>query len=537
MALSPLPCVASHGSSPKSFPDTLTPPQAFTLPQALPAYLKYFPGAFFFQNPDLSLSYISESVHQIFENCDIAQLKQNFLQLLYHQDRFELIQHLKHGPNPEGILQLKYRLKHPNQDTIAYILDIRSPRYHSKGYLLGYEGIWINCSRQAIAETQLSASSWREHLALLTSGLIHDFSNVITGIYSLSELYHSILDPKHSMFEGLGQIKKNALEAQKLIRRIIELNRESSGKSSYHSLEKLIQDQLDLFRILLPQHIELETLFTGEDIPVYIDDVGFRQVCLNLAMNARDAIIKKGKVRIQTRLVGAQEPIFLGAYGGSRLAPKKGVEILFQDTGGGIAPEHLHCLFQPFFSTKDTYKGAGLGLYNMQVFIQDAGGLLGVKSELRRGTSFFIYLPLAEFKTASHPPLALEKPSQEIKRHRAIAYASKPPQNFELVQYLTEQEWEVLSFTDPFSLIAYLKQTKLQMDLFLVLDIGKDTYATSLLDYFKAYYPQVCRGVQVIGSDAPRRDSLKGTAHLLLDRHRSPNEALGAINTYLNTPA
>ncbi len=511
-------------------------PAAFSNPtdlsQALPTYLKHFPGAFFFQNVDLSIRSMSESVYQIFENCDIAKLKQNFLQLLYHQDRFEFIQHLKHGPNKEGILQLKYRLKHPNKDSMAYILDIRSPCYSPEGHFLGYEGIWINCSRQAIAETQLSAALGREHLALLTSGLIHDFSNVVTGIYSLSELYHSTLDPNHTMFEGLGQIKKHALEAQKLIRRIVELNREASGNSTYHNLEQLIQDQLELFRILLPNYIEIETLFTGQELPIYVDDVAFRQVFLNLAMNAKDAITKKGKVRIQTRLVAMQDPIFLGAHGGSRLAPKKGVEIIFQDTGGGIAPQHLNCLFQPFFSTKDTYKGAGLGLYNMQLFIQDAGGLLGVKSELGRGTSFFIYLPLAEFKAAPKV-LQSHKVAKKEKRLRALAYASKTLNHCELIQYLTEKEWEVLSFNDPFSLIAYLKQSKLHIDLFLLIDLGKDSYATSLLDYLKAYYPEICRGVQVMSGDASRRDSFKEAAHFSLDKYCSSQEALSTIETYL----
>lgn len=519
-------------SPPLSIDDLAVSPSSTSLFDALPPYLKHFPGAFFFQNADLSIRYISESIEHIFENCDTSKLKQNFLQLLYHQDRFELIQHLKHGPNPEGVLQLKYRLKHPNKESIAYILDIRSPCYTSAGHLLGYEGVWINCTREAIAETQLSAASWREHLALLTSGLIHDFSNVVTGIYSLSELYHSTLEPSHTMFEGLGQIKKNALEAQKLIRRIIELNREASGKSSYHNLEQLIQDQLDLFRILLPNYIEIETVFTGQELPLYIDDVAFRQVFLNLAMNARDALTKKGKVCIQTRLVDIREPIFLGAHGGSRLAPKKGVEIIFQDTGGGIAPQHLNCLFQPFFSTKDTHKGAGLGLYNMQLFIQDAGGLLGVKSEVGRGTSFFIYLPLAEFKAA---PAALKSHTtgKKEKRLRALAYASKTPHSCELVQYLTEKEWEVLSFSDPFSLIAYLKQNKLHIDLFLVIDLGKDSYATALLDYLKAYYPAVCRGVQVISGDASRRDTFTEAAHFSLDKNCSQKEALTTIENHL----
>ncbi len=513
-----------------SAPPCMEAPAEFL--KSLPAYLKHFPGAFFFQNADLSIRSISESVYHIFENCDISKLKHNFLQLLYHQDRFEFIQNLKHGPSKDGILQLKYRLKHPNKDSIAYIWDIRSPYYSTEGHLLGYEGVWINCSRQAIAETQLSAALWREHLALLTSGLIHDFSNVVTGIYSLSELYHSTLEPSHTMFEGLGQIKKNALEAQKLIRRIIELNREASGNSTYHNLEQLIQDQLELFRILLPSYIEIETLFTDQELPIYVDDVTFRRVFLNLAMNAKDAISQKGKVRIQTRLVAMQEPIFLGAHGGSRLAPKKGVEIIFQDTGGGIAPQHLNCLFQPFFSTKDTYKGAGLGLYNMQLFIQDAGGLLGVKSELGRGTSFFIYLPLAEFKTAP-TVLTPAKVAKKEKRLRALAYASHTPDSCDLVQYLTEKEWEVLSFNDPFSLIAYLKQSKLHIDLFLLIDLGKDSYVSSLLDYLKAYYPGICRGVQVMSGDASRSDTFKSVAHFSLDRHCSQQEALATIENYL----
>ena len=88
------------------------------------------------------------------------------------------------------------------------MLDIRTPIITATNKLIGYDGVLIDITRQAIAEHRLSNSVWREGLTTLTNGLVHDFSNLMAGIYSISELYHGMITKDDPMANGLSQIKK-----------------------------------------------------------------------------------------------------------------------------------------------------------------------------------------------------------------------------------------------------------------------------------------------------------------------------------------
>ena len=118
----------------------------------------------------------------------------------------------------------------------------------------------------------------------LTNGLVHDFSNLMSGIYSISELYHGMVDDP--MAKGMGQIKKSAMQAQKLGRRIIDLHREKSAARTIHDLRLFFKDQMDLVDIII-ENCEIITDFGTESMPAFIEETGFRQVILNGFINAK----------------------------------------------------------------------------------------------------------------------------------------------------------------------------------------------------------------------------------------------------------
>ena len=105
----------------------------------------------------------------------------------------------------------------PPNDRVVYLLDIRTPTITSTNRLLGYDGVFIDITRQAIAEHRLSNSVWREGLATLTNGLVHDFSNLMAGIFSISELYHGMMEKDDPMLNGMGQIKKVPCKPRNLL--------------------------------------------------------------------------------------------------------------------------------------------------------------------------------------------------------------------------------------------------------------------------------------------------------------------------------
>ena len=360
-------------------------------------YISHFPGIFFTQRPDLTFSYLSRGIKTIFP-LDHNELGRNsglFLDKILVQDREHFQHEIKRYSTKKETFSFTYRIVSSPNDRVIYMLDIRTPIITATQKLIGYDGVLIDITRQAIAEHRLSNSVWREGLTTLTNGLVHDFSNLMAGIYSISELYHGMITKDDPMANGLGQIKKSAMQAQKLVRRIIDLHRDKPAIRATHDLRVLIKDQMDLVGILIPKSAKITTDFGRKEVPVFLEETGFRQVILNLIINARDAIPKNGKIKIQLKRVKAGDKIMKGAFDSLQLAPSDGAEILIKDNGSGIPKEIFEKIFDPFFTTKNSESGSGFGLYNCKIFMEDHRGKISFSSKPGKGTTFFLYLPLS----------------------------------------------------------------------------------------------------------------------------------------------
>lgn len=360
-------------------------------------YVSHFPGIFFTQRPDMTFSYLSKGIKVVFP-LDHHELSRNgglFLDKILEQDREHFEHEIKRYASTNETFSFTYRIVSSPNDRIIYMLDIRTPIITATNKLIGYDGVLIDITRQAIAEHRLSNSVWREGLTTLTNGLVHDFSNLMAGIYSISELYHGMITKDDPMANGLSQIKKSAMQAQKLVRRIIDLHRDKPAVRATHDLRALIKDQMDLVGILIPKSAKIATDFGNKEVPVFLEETGFRQVILNLIINARDAITKNGKIKIQLRKVKLGEKIMKGAFDSLEKAPNDGAEILIRDDGTGMPPEIFEKIFDPFFTTKNSASGSGFGLYNCKIFMEDHRGKISFSSKPGKGTTFYLYLPLS----------------------------------------------------------------------------------------------------------------------------------------------
>ena len=182
------PALAPHDSLKKAFMgDLMNDPRALAntlirLQKAesrLSDYISNFPGIFFTQRPDMTFSYQSCGGKRIFptEHSELARNGGLFLSKIFEKDREHFHKELNtNGKNPETF-SFTYRISIPPSGQIIYLLDVRTPIITASKKLLGYDGVFVDITRQAIAEHRLSNSVWREGLATLTNGLVHDFSN------------------------------------------------------------------------------------------------------------------------------------------------------------------------------------------------------------------------------------------------------------------------------------------------------------------------------------------------------------------------
>jgi PAS domain S-box-containing protein len=355
-----------------------------------------WPGVIFSQRADFSFSFVSEKIEQI-TGISPEQWRRSpdcFWQVVHEADLVHLQQQIKKLGGTGQAFTNSYRVRHALTGRVHYILEHREAITSSNGLVLGYEGVWLDITRQTIAENRLRSASWKETLAVITMGLAHDFSNMMAGIHSLVENFQEQVDQNHPFQEGFALIRRNSMQATQLVQRILNLHQGKVGDRNYHNLNDLVSDTCDVLRKTLPRRIELKFEPASAELALYLDAVEFRQVIINMALNAADSMPRGGVLTITTSLHD-QLPTpdhWVGAV------PKNPVVCLsIKDTGTGIKQKHLDAIFDPFFTTKASNKGSGLGLYNARLCLEKHGGGISVTSSEGKGTEFGMWLPRADF--------------------------------------------------------------------------------------------------------------------------------------------
>ncbi len=361
--------------------------------------ISHWPGIIFSQRPDFTFSFVSPRIEE-YSGIPLSlwKVKGSCFWEVVHEGDIEIVQRqLKNAmESAEGSI-CGFRIRNKKSGKVYYIHEHRQAVKTDSGLLLGYECVWLDITRQTIAERRLSSASWKEVLGVLTMGLAHDFSNVMSGIHGLSESFAANLEPEHPFREGLDLIKKSSMQASQIVHRIINLHHGQVGERSYHDLNQIIQDLVDLIRKIIPRRLSLDVCLASEQLPIYVDPVELRQVLINMTLNAVDAIPREGKISFKTEIRNQIEPCdFLVG----RIEKFPAVCLWIEDTGHGIKPENLQIIFDPFFTTKPFNKGAGLGLYNAKLFVEKHHGAITIATKVNSGTRFGIWLPESDFTEA-----------------------------------------------------------------------------------------------------------------------------------------
>lgn len=379
-----------------------------------------WPCVIFSQRPDFSLEFASPNIKEItgIEAADWSANPGRFWDLVHESDATELQQQFKRAAQTGAPVTNTYRMRHAGTGRVAYILEHRQPAVSRGGLLLGYEVVWLDVTRQTIAEKRLSIAAWKETLAVLTLGMAHDFTNIIAGIHSLSESFTSSMEKNHPFFEGLSLIQKSSLQASQLVQRMINLHLGQTGERNYHNLNDIANDIVELVTKILPRRIRVRTELAPASLPVYIDVVEFRQVVINLMLNAADAMPQGGALTLRTE----RHPVLPALEHVKGVLPRSpAISLTIQDTGCGIKKRHLDSIFDPFFTTKS--KGSGLGLYNARIAIEKHQGAISVDSEEGVGTRFHLWLPEADFSESSR---ADEEARQARAARRSLLLVGQP---------------------------------------------------------------------------------------------------------------
>jgi PAS domain S-box-containing protein len=266
-----------------------------------------------------------------------------------------------------------------------------SPIHDADGKVVGASAIARNITSHKKIEDQLRLSQKMEAVGRLAGGVAHDFNNLLGIVTACSELLRSRV--KGDDVEYLDNIREAAKRGASLTRQLLAFSRRQPVKPEIVDLNERLRELSKLLRPLMGDDVEVLISPRPGEAVVEADPGSLDQVVMNLAVNARDAMPRGGKLIIETGVLDfdqafAEEhpPLVAGRY----------AMLAVSDTGAGMDEATRLRIFEPFFTTKEIGKGSGLGLATVHGIVQQSGGHIWVYSEVDRGTTFKIYLPSAE---------------------------------------------------------------------------------------------------------------------------------------------
>lgn len=238
-------------------------------------------------------------------------------------------------------------------------------------------------------EEQLRQSQKIQAIGQLAGGVAHDFNNLLTVINGYCSLLLDMVaatDPKH---EPLVAIRDAADRATLLTRQLLLFSRKAVHEARVLDLNDIVQHAGKMLRRLIGEDITLTTVLAPALQRMKADPVQIEQVIVNLALNARDAMPRGGRLTVETRNRSFTSEDCPGPDG----KPGRYVGLMVNDTGCGMTPEIKAHLFEPFFTTKGPGKGTGLGLATAYGIVRGSGGFITVASEIGAGTTFNVFFP------------------------------------------------------------------------------------------------------------------------------------------------
>jgi two-component system, cell cycle sensor histidine kinase and response regulator CckA len=312
------------------------------------------------------------------------------------------------------------------------------------------------------AEERLLQAQKLEALGRLAGGVAHDFNNLLSVILGFTELAISDPGATPSVREDLGEVRRAGERARDLTRQLLAFSRHQVLELRSLDLNRVLGGMENLLKRLLGESVELSIRSFGALETIKADPGQLEQVVMNLAVNAKDAMVAGGRLTFETANVELDDDY-------ARLHPevKPGAYVLLAvtDTGVGMEPAVRARVFEPFFTTKEQGRGTGLGLAMAFGIVRQSGGHITVRSDPGRGTTFELYFPSTELP----PPVSSTRPDVRVLGgNETVLLVEDEEQVRALVRLVLRRNgYDVLEAPGPGEAILIVEQSSFPIHLLL----------------------------------------------------------------------
>src|SRR5882724_5794549 len=334
------------------------------------------------------------------------------------------------------------------------------PLRDQHGAVIGAVPEAVDITERRKGEEALRQSQKMEAVGQLTGGVAHDFNNLLTIIRSATDFLRRRELPEERRRRYIDAISETVERASKLTAQLLAFARRQPLKPQVFNVGAQVENVAQLIRPLVGNRIQID-VDIGDSGTFSIADIAqFETAVINLAINARDAMDGEGRLTISVRKV-SMIPALRGqpARGGDFIA------VSVDDTGTGIAPQHLAAIFEPFFTTKEVGKGTGLGLSQAFGFAKQSGGDIAVASRLGEGASFTIYLPQAAAPKEPEAAKAASEPAATGRGYRVLVVEDNDDVGIFSTELLEDLGYKVKRVTDADAALAILANDEFAVDL------------------------------------------------------------------------
>jgi len=417
---------------------------------------------------DISTNHVtcSEELLRILGNPqDYTSTFERFLQAVIPQDRERVHQWGKDCLAEKSGRPIEFQIARPSGDlrTVSCTCEVLLNEDGSPGRMVGTCQDVTDSRR---AQDEAFARQKLESVGTLANGIAHDFNNLLGGVLAQADLALEESDAGSSPIEELKGIREVAIRGSEIVRQLMIYAGRESEDLELVDVSRIMKEMLKLLRVSVSKHAVVKTDL-GKDLPaVRANATQIRQIAMNLATNASDAIRDRdGVIRVTTRRVTLGGP---AAISSRNSGENDYLQLEVSDNGRGISEEMQARVFDPFFTTKSA--GHGLGLAVVHGIVRGLRGSIHLTSEPGKGTTVKVLLPCAEGKAGatSDPMSGAERPARPSEAFTALVVEDEDPLRQAVVKMLRKKGFEVLEAANGSAAIDLLRASGGKIDVMLL---------------------------------------------------------------------